>query len=181
MGGEAPWAATRRDEDVDEEAGMQTVRCYLPLGPDQLAELRRERSLTGPLTATAVTDAVRATTQDLEEEEAEHAVAQVAAERLAADGAPVVLVAADLEGADVTPGDGPWVQVSGLTLPRVAALYLGDDVVTGDPGALPRPDEDLELELSWFDTTELDLVLDLAIAASGQPTHDHRGPTDKDS
>lgn len=143
---------------------MQTVRCYLPLSLEQLQQLHRERQLSGPLAATTVTDEVRSQLPEADEEEAEHEVAQVAAERLVADGMPVVLVAADIEGGEVSPGEGPWAEVSGVTLPRVAALYLGEDVVAADRG--PRPDPDEELQLSWFDTTELEQVIALAASAS---------------
>ncbi|OLT20238.1 hypothetical protein BJF81_05885 [Ornithinimicrobium sp. CNJ-824] len=54
-----------------------------------------------------------------------------------------------------------------VDLPRVAALHVGDDVVTGDRQALDGQDE--ELELSWYDTTEIAHVLDLARACPAAP------------
>ena len=75
-------------------------------------------------------------------------------------GAPVVVAAADVQDRDVRADGGGWIHVDGvLELARVAALHLGDDVVSGRREPLPAPGEDLEL--SWFDTTELDHVLEL--------------------
>lgn len=141
---------------------MTTVRCYLPLSADQLVLLRDARSLPGPLPATAVTDELAASDPGADQEEAEYAAGQQAAERMRAAGDPVILAAIDVDGADVTLDAGAWVSVAGVDLPRVAALHLGDDVVSGDRAALPGPEE--ELELSWFDTTELGHVIDLALA-----------------
>ncbi|ANS78401.1 hypothetical protein SGUI_1005 [Serinicoccus hydrothermalis] len=139
---------------------MATVRCYLPLSAQSLALLRDERRLPGPLRATAVTDDARATDTAADQDELEYAAAQVAASSLADDGAPVVVAAADAQDRDVRADQGWWVQVDGVELARVASLHLGDDVVSGDPGALAAAGG-ADLELSWFDTTELDHVLDL--------------------
>jgi hypothetical protein len=149
---------------------MTTVRCYVPLRPDQLMTLRDERRLAGPLRATTVTAAVRTALPAGDLEEWEYAALQEAASALVSQGGPVILAAVDLtedrvdladHGADAS------VTVGDVDLPRVAALHLGDDVVTGDPGALPRPGA--EVELSWYDTTEIGHVADLA-GALGGPT-----------
>lgn len=141
---------------------MTTVRCYLPLRPDQLEQLRSARQLGGPLPATAVTDQVRELIPDGDEEEREFIAAQVAAASLVASGSPVLVAAADVQADVVLPDEGAWVQVASVDLPRVAAVHVGDDVVTGDSAALPGLDE--EIELSWFDTTELDHVIELTQA-----------------
>lgn len=146
---------------------MSATRCYLPLSPEQLAHLRDDRRLAGPLEATAVTPALRSAYPSADQEELEHLALQDAAQQLVDTGRPVLVAAADLPTGTVTPAQGEaGVTVGDLDLPRVAALHLGDDVVTGDPTALPRPEDDAEeeIELSWYDTTEIDLVLDLAAA-----------------
>lgn len=147
---------------------MTTVRCYIPLGTTQLESLRDERRLTGPLRATAVTADLRAADPAADEEEAEYAAAQEAATLTAGGGESVILAAADLTEDSVTPVEGAWVTVRDVALPRVAALHLGDDVVTGDRSTLPAEGE--ELELSWYDTTELEHVIELARAAGAPPT-----------
>lgn len=147
---------------------MTTVRCYVPLSPDQLETLRSDRRLAGPLPASAVTAAVRSADPSSDSEEWEYAVLQEVAGSLAEQARPVIVAAVDLIHDLVRPGTGGGaaaVTVGDVDLPRVAALHLGDDVVTGDPGALPAAGE--ELELSWYDTTELAHVVELARALPG--------------
>lgn len=141
---------------------MATLRCYLPLSAEQLAILRADRRLPGPLRATTVTRSVRAAAPSGDQEEWEYAALQAAALGLAADARPVIVAAVDLvaETVDASRPEGPQVRVGDVDLPRVAAIHVGDDVVTGDPAALPAPDE--QIELSWYDTTELDQVIELA-------------------
>ncbi|WP_130012097.1 DUF6912 family protein [Serinicoccus sediminis] len=141
---------------------MTTVRCYVPLSGERLAALRQDRRLAGPLRATAVTDALRAQEPGADTDELEYAATQVAAAALASSGSPVVLAAVDVDTRLVTApaADDVWIEVASVELPRVAALHLGDDVVTGDASSLPG-DEGEDIELSWFDTTELDHVLEL--------------------
>lgn len=143
---------------------MATLRCYLPLSPDQLRTLRTDRRLPGPLRATTVTRSVRAGLPSGDQEEWEYAALQAAALGLATDGQPVVVAAVDLvtETVDATRPEGPQVRVGDVDLPRVAAIHVGDDVVTGDPTALPGPEE--EIELSWYDTTEIAQVIELVDA-----------------
>ncbi|WP_131103988.1 DUF6912 family protein [Ornithinimicrobium sufpigmenti] len=143
---------------------MATLRCYLPLSPEQLDTLRTDRRLTGPLRATTVTRSVRASLPSGDQDEWEYAALQAAALGLSADGQPVIVAAVDLvqETVDAARPEGPQVRVGDVDLPRVAAFHLGDDVVTGDPATLPAPDE--EIELSWYDTTELEQVIELAHA-----------------
>lgn len=145
---------------------MTTVRCYLPLRAEQLRELRDERRLRGPLRATAVTRSVRAAAPSGDSEEWEYVAIQAAARGMVVDGQPVIIAAVDLVDSEVdaTRAEGPQVRVGDVPLPRVAALHLGDDVVTGDPSALPPADGEEEIELSWYDTTEIGHVVDLAAA-----------------
>lgn len=143
---------------------MATLRCYLPLSPELLRTLRADRRLPGPLRATTVTRSVRASVTSGDQEEEEYAALQAAALGLAADGQPVIVAAVDLvtENVDASRPEGPQVRVGDVDLPRVAAIHVGDDVVTGDPAALPAPDE--EIELSWYDTTEIAQVIELVEA-----------------
>lgn len=143
---------------------MTTVRCYLPLRVDQLTQLRDERRLTGPLRATAVTRSVRAAAPSGDTEEWEHVAIQAAARGMLVDGHPVIIAAVDLVDGEVdaTRAEGPQVRVGEVPLPRVAALHLGDDVVTGDRSSLPPSDGEDEIELSWYDTTEIEHVVELA-------------------
>lgn len=145
---------------------MTTVRCYVPLQVEQLTTLRDDRRLTGPLRATAVTRSVRAANPSGDTEEWEHVAIQAAARGMLVEGHPVIVAAVDLEDTEVdaSRAEGPQVRVGDLPLPRVAALHLGDDVVTGDRSALPAPDDEEEIELSWYDTTEIEHVVELAAA-----------------
>lgn len=142
---------------------MTTVRCYVPVTLEQLVRLRDDRTLPGPLDAYAVTDAVRAGNPSGDGEEWEHAAMQEAARRQVDDGVPVVVAAVDIVADRLRRGDGTGarVEVGDVDLPRVAALHLGDDVVTGRPSA---PEPEVEVELSWYDTTELTHVIELAEA-----------------
>lgn len=152
---------------------MAAVRCYVPLGVEELGRLHDERHLSGPLPATAVTEAVRAANTSGDVEDWEHAALQAAAHRQLAASRPVLVAAVDLASELVdTAADGPGVQVAGIDLPRVASLHLGDDVVTGTPDALGEVGPDDEIELSWYDTTEIAHVLELARALTGALTDD---------
>ncbi len=145
---------------------MTTVRCYVPVSPRQLRRLRDERRLAGPLPAYAVTAALQADHPAGDLEEWEYAALQEAARSLLVGGAPVIVAAADLAEAGVRRREddaaGARVEVGDVDLPRVAALHVGDDVVTGRPDAVPDGAD--EVELSWYDTTELAHVVDLADA-----------------
>lgn len=147
--------------------GMTTVRCYVPLSPDQLATLSRERRLPGPLPATAVTDAVRAANAAGDRDEWEDDALQEAAAGLVAGSRPVVVAAVDLteDRVDAGHAQGAAVVVGNIDLSRVAAIHVGDDVVSSDPAALGPAGE--AVELSWYDTTEIALVVDLARSLEG--------------
>lgn len=141
---------------------MTTMRrVYLPLTEQQLTALRQTRELADPWSAGfAVTDAVRAEQAGTDDDElCEFAVTQAAARAaLQADG--VVVAAADIASSGVTEetGDGAAsgaVRVSGpLPLKRFASFHLVDRGAAED-------DPEAEVELSWFDATELDLLLDV--------------------
>lgn len=152
---------------------MTTVRCYVPVDLEQLTRLRDTRTLSGPLPGYAVTDAVRAAHPAGDSEEWEYAALQEAAGRLADEGSPVLVAAVDVERARVSAGDdeGARVQVGDVDLPRVAALHLGDDVVSGQPDAA-RGAAAAAVELSWYDTTELGHVIELAEALAARSGSD---------
>ncbi|MDO5740104.1 MAG: hypothetical protein Q4P07_08155 [Ornithinimicrobium sp.] len=150
---------------------MATVRCYLPLSVRQLEALSRDRHLRGPLDAFAVTEAVRAANPAGVEDEWEYAALQQAARGQAEAGQPILIAAIDLAKADVTRDDkavSASVHIGDLDLPRVASLHLGDDVVAGQAGVLEAGTVQVgsAIELSWYDTTELDHVVELAQASS---------------
>jgi hypothetical protein len=158
MGGRA--ARTAREAEA-----MTTLRCYVPVTLEQLTRLRDERTLAGPLSAYAVTAAVRAANPSGEGEEWEYAALQEAARGLVTAGAPVLIAAVDIEQERVRPGasSDAGVEVGDIDLPRIAALHLGDDVVGGQPEAVASSDD---VELSWYDTTELAHVIELAQAVT---------------
>ena len=149
---------------------MTTVRCYVPVNLEQLVRLRDDRTLPGPLPAFAVTDAVRASNPAGDAEEWEYAAMQEAARSLADGPGPVVIAAVDILEDRVRRGssDDARIEVGDVDLPRVAALHLGDDVVTGRPDALEAT---AEVELSWYDTTELVHVIELAEALEASRTN----------
>jgi hypothetical protein len=153
---------------------MTTVRCYVPVSHDQLTLLRDDRVLPGPLPAYAVTDVVREANPAGDAEEWEYAVMQEAARGLVRDGGPVMIAAVDILRDRVRPGEtaDARVEVGDIDLPRVAALHLGDDVVTGEAEALVGQGQDGEVELSWYDTTELSHVIELAQALADGPDPD---------
>lgn len=148
---------------------MTTVRCYVPVTPQQLRQLRDERRLAGPLPAFAVTTAVQSANPSGDLDQWEFASLQEAARSLVTGGSPVVLAAADVVRESVRRRDdeaaGARVEVGDVDLPRVAAFHLGDDVVTGQARAVV--DARGEIELSWYDTTELSHVVDLVEALDG--------------
>lgn len=150
---------------------MATVRCYLPLTPRQVRTLLQERRLGGPLPAYAVTPAVEAAHAGGDLEEWEFAALQEAARSQLAGDAPVIVAAADVAEEGVLRREdeaaGARVEVGDVDLPRVAALHLGDDVVTGRRGAVVEDHQGIEL--SWYDTTEISHVVELAEALDGTP------------
>lgn len=145
---------------------MATVRCYVPLTPDQLVSLGADRHLAGPHEAYAVTTALRSDLSSGDDDEWEYAALQQAASSQLGAGGPVVVAAVDLTSDRVeleAGGDtSAQIRAGDIDLPRVAALHVGDDVVTGEVSALPDPGS--HLELSWYDTTELDHVVELVRA-----------------
>ncbi|WP_162802851.1 DUF6912 family protein [Ornithinimicrobium avium] len=153
---------------------MTTVRCYLPVTPEQLRRLRDERRLAGPLPAYAVTASVQAAHAGADLDEWEFVALQEAARSQLAGGAPVIVAAADVVEEGVRRREdrasGARVEVGDVDLPRVAALHLGDDVVTGRAGA--AADGPQGIELSWYDTTEIAHVAELAAALDGTPAGD---------
>lgn len=140
---------------------MTLVRCYLPLTPERLVELRRRRRIDGALEGYAVTESVRRSDPGGDAESWEYAALQDAAHSLVQAGAPVIVAAVDVDRAQVDDRrpTGSQVTATGpLTLPRFAAFHVGDDVLQPDR---PESPDDVEVDLSWFDTTELDHLVDV--------------------
>ncbi len=150
---------------------MTTVRCYLPLSPEQVRRLRDERRLPGPLPAYAVTTSVQAAHPGGDLDEWEFVALQEAARSQRSGDAPLIVAAADVAEESVRSREdqaaGARVEVGDVDLPRVAALHLGDDVVTGRHGAVVETAQGIEL--SWYDTTEISHVVELAEALDGTP------------
>lgn len=144
-----------------------TVRCYLPLSAEQLEQLRGERRIAGPVDGAAVTPALTSSHTSSDRDELEDLALQEAARGAAAAGSQVIVAAVDLAEDRVEPRTGATpgaVRVGDVDLPRIAAFHLGDDVLEGAPRILGE--DATGIELSWYDTTELDHVLDLAYAAA---------------
>ncbi|WP_153398529.1 DUF6912 family protein [Ornithinicoccus halotolerans] len=139
---------------------MSHVRVYLPISPEDAQRLHRERSLELDHPGFAVTDAVRTSHPGGDQELWEYAALQDAAQHCLDTGAPVLVAAADIDPHQVHDSEleGSRVTVAGtLTLPRVAALHVGDEAL----GAETSHDPDAEVELSWYDTTELGHLVSL--------------------
>ncbi len=143
------------------------LRVYLPLRPDQVRELADTGRLAGPVAAIAVSD-----TGPTEVEEREHAALQQAARVALQAGQPVLVAAVDVAAVDVaadlgtdsaaTPAEagaaaGTVTVTGGVVVSRVAALLVGDDVL----GTEPARDDRGQVELSWYDTTELAQLVSL--------------------
>ncbi len=141
---------------------MTLVRIYLPLTVAQLRELADTRAVAGSLPGFAVTESVRRSDPSAGQEEWEYAALQDAAAHALDQGGPVIVAAADIDLASVDDraAAGSAVLVAGpLRLPRVGAFHVGDDV-TGSAHAADL-DPDSEVELSWYDTSELEHLVSL--------------------
>ncbi|NLG20936.1 MAG: hypothetical protein GX555_05815 [Actinomycetales bacterium] len=131
------------------------VRCYLPLTADLVHSLHETGSLPGDLVAFVVTESVRRSDPNGDEESWEFAALQDAAAHCQQEGQPVLVAAADVarDSIDDSGPTGSRVLVRGsVTLPRIASLHVGDDLV----GEVSSVSDDEEIiELSWYDATEL--------------------------
>lgn len=136
------------------------IRVYVPLSSQQLRTLSTERMLSTPvLPGFAVTPRLLSTLgSEHDDESGEYAALQEAAFQVTVQGDRVV-VAADVDAAQVdaqverVPGaSAALVMVrGGLALRRVVSLQVLDPVDERDPGT--------ELDLSWYDVTELPQLL----------------------
>ena len=134
---------------------VQQIRCYLPLTAERASELHETGNLVGDLVAFVVTDSVRRSDPGGDEEAWEYAALQDAAAYCQEEGLPVLVAAADV-GRDTIDDAAPLgsrVIVHGpVSLPRIASLHVGDDLV-GE--VAPVSSDDDVIELSWYDATEL--------------------------
>lgn len=136
---------------------MSDTRVYVSLTPAQVRDLGSGSVDASSLPAFAVTPQLREAlpagpNASEAQEEWENRAMQDAA---AAGAAPVCVTALDVPAAAVDPG--PMSLPAQVTLTGRIAL---DQVVSfhvGDAGVQPQPDE--EIELSWYDVTELDDVV----------------------
>jgi len=132
------------------------IRIYLPVDPAELRALEQTRTLpAGTRTAFAVTDRLRASAPAEDTEGLEYLATQDAATDAAARGLRVV-AAVDLDDEELTElpdaESASTVRISGaLPQQHIASFHLLDP-----PG---ERDVDADLELSWYDATELALVL----------------------
>lgn len=137
---------------------MTSHRVYLPMSRARLLALTDTRRIDGPVIGYSPTPALAALLPgSSDEEELEYAATQEAATVAAALGDPVVAAvdvpAAEVENAPSKPGDSPAaVRLRGPVLLRqVASLHRLDPPGDRDP--------DADLDLSWYDVTELDALL----------------------
>lgn len=140
------------------------VRVYIPVSAADLGTLSADRELSSPADgrrAFAVTDAVRVSDPGGDQESWEYAALQDAAASAITANDPVVVAAADVPSDGITTGStGSRVLLRGaVPLPRIASLHVGDDVLSATPTVPDHPGSGIEL--SWYDTTELDQVADL--------------------
>lgn len=135
-------------------------RIYLPLGATDLETLRDTHEIGGPGTdAYAVTRALQAAAPGTDDVEVHEFMAcQDAALSAIQEGKQVVLAADVSPSAVEETGTDSRVRLAGaVPMKRVASFHVVDtDSHDEDPGA--------EIELSWFDVTELDLVLKVLTA-----------------
>ncbi|WP_404388171.1 DUF6912 family protein [Humibacillus xanthopallidus] len=142
---------------------MAVVRVYVPLGRTALEELAASGSLPAaqgaPISAYAVTSALRSRAPGLDVEDLEYAafsdaVAVAAGVRESPQHRRVV-AAADADPSWVVQGVADpasgVVLVAPLPLSRVASFHVDDETAVG------RADEEAD-ELLWYDVTELDDV-----------------------
>ncbi|MDF8262893.1 DUF6912 family protein [Luteipulveratus flavus] len=133
-----------------------TRRVYFPLTATDLSALQEARHLPGETRdGFAVTEVLEQAQPSEDPEVLEFGALQDAAVAAGTGGARVVVAAADVEDAAVheqEEGIETAVAVDGpLAQQRLVSLHLGDAGldVTGEE----------DLELSWYDITELDLVV----------------------
>ena len=138
---------------------MQT-RVYLPLTATELRRLRESgRIEPAPMTAYAVTSDLRRDHPGADDEELEYLAFLDAAGSAAPDAVRVV-AAADVDAeavAELLAGDAALSQVR-IAIPvpkrRVASLHVAEPTNAGETSnGIP--------EFSWYDATELDVLVDL--------------------
>lgn len=141
------------------------TRMYFPLAPDQVAAMLAQDRLESGLMAFAVDDAIRASAPEAEEDFWEFQALQRAAAHARDRGGPTVVAAADVDDAVETSVHryAPGALSVNAELRRVdlASFHLGDDALSGHSPPVEQPQHDEQIDLSWFDTTELAQVVRL--------------------
>lgn len=129
-----------------------SIRVYVPLTSSTLASLVADGRLAGPVTAHAVTPALRAELPGADEEELEYAATYAAADeswdsRGESDSPRRFVAAVDVPAVTPLPDDVTTVEIpAGITMTHVAALHCDTTDMTF---------EQLEDELAWFATQEI--------------------------
>lgn len=145
---------------------MTQTRVYIPLTAEQCKGLARDRRIAlAPPIGHAVTRALTVAQPGLDQDDLEHLALQEAAmaalQTARGSGDRVVVAAADVDPSVVEDGAGQQDSPSRvrvleyLELQRVASFHLGDHQGSA------ADDDDSELELSWYDATELDALVTL--------------------
>lgn len=132
------------------------TRIYCPVTYNVLSALRDGQAVSVPL-AVAVTPALIALAPDEDLEGHEHIATQLAAASAQSD--PIIVAVFDVAGAIVKPLEGASVPgqvqlTSDVEARRLACLLIAD---VGE-----RVSDDADLELSWYDASEVGLVLNQA-------------------
>ena len=146
---------------------MSRTRVYLPLTGEDCRTLASERRLESPPRAAhAVTRALEVAHPGVDLEVHEHLALQAAARTAlaaaAGTGGRVVVGAADVDPSLVVDAAGQREEPSvvrltePLPLARIASFHLGDAQL-----AVVGSRDDEEIELSWYDATELGVVISL--------------------
>ncbi len=141
------------------------TRMYFPVAPDQVATMLAQGRLEPGLMAFAVDDAIRASAPEADEEFWEFRALQRAAAYARAHGGPIVVAAADVPDAVEISEHGQALGAlsvnAELRRGDLASFHLGDDALSGQSRRGEQPQDDEQIDLSWFDTTELAQVVRL--------------------
>lgn len=139
------------------------TRMYFPLAPDQVAAMLDHGHLEPGLVAFAVDDVIRASAPENDEEFWEFLALQRAAAYARSAGWSTVVAAADIDASVIVRTDPETSGAVSINAPLLradlASFHVGDDALSGDAAPTFEHDDDEQIDLSWFDTTELAQVV----------------------